>query len=467
MTDSSFLRCAIIAGICSLAAPSLKAQSPVQIHPDDGSAGGPRKIAVLADHFTSAEEATFNLAAANFITYGLLADPYFAQHQSALTIKTLFQPWTSGGAESNYGFVLGAGGNCSIGWDEANTVTLLSDAAKLAFPDDPVDGIVVIGNHDYSFGCTGDTLWSYVAIGAVGSDVLAHEFGHLLVGLMDEFSLPANINTQHPVPVPDFLNCSPTTDPSHWGGPGSGGLPECNLYGLGVFHPTDQCKMGVTGGDFCYVCQHALGVYFGVNPDTSNPIPPNRGPSNPDALNPRNIKPPPPTPKPKPPIGGKISGAGFFMEAAAQDTSQTQSVRLLLQLRSGSPATRVLRTVDVKGPVVNEHRRRGNYIYEISESGKTLAVGVIAGDPFQARSYGGFSPRHDAAPSPTGTVQVTIPGVTKQGLLTRNVEIAIYQITSQIGAGGIDPARFTKLRAEKQVTRVAEVTSDALREAAK
>lgn len=466
MTDSSVLRCAIIAGICSLAAPSLKAQSPVQIHPADGSAGGSRKIAVLADHFTSAEEATFNLAAANFITYGLLADPYFAQHQSAFTVKTLFQPWTSGGAESNYGFVLGGGGNCSIGWDEANTAALLTNAAALAFPNEQVSGIVIIGNHDYSFGCTGDRLWSYVAIGAVGSDVLSHEFGHLLAGLMDEFSLPVNAGKQHPPPHPESGNCAVTTDPPHWGGPGSGGLPECDLY-PDLYHPTDACKMGKKGSEFCFVCRHELDTVFGVKPEDSIPTPPHRTPNNPGVLTPRNITPPPPTPKPKPPTGGRISGAGFFVALAAAQDPSTQSVRLLLQLRSGSPATRVLRTVDVKGPVVNEHRRRGNYIYEISESGKTLAVGVIAGDPFQARSYGGFSPRHDAAPSPTGTVQVTIPGVTKQGLLTRNVEIAIYQITSQIGAGGIDPARFTKLRAEKQVTRVAEVTADALREAAK
>jgi hypothetical protein len=466
MTDSSLFRCAIIAGICSLAAPSLKAQSPVQIHPADGSAGGLRKIAVLADHFTSAEEATFNLAAANFITYGLLADPYFAQHQSAFTVKTLFQPWISGGAESNYGFVVGAGGDCSIGWDEANTAALVIKAAGLAFPDDAVDGIVVIGNHNYSFGCTGDRLWTYVAIGAVGSDVLAHEFGHLLVGLMDEFSLPANINTQHPAPVPDFLNCSPAPDPPHWGGPGSGGLPECNLYGLGVVHPTDRCRMGATGGDFCYVCEHALGIYFGVNPDTSNPTPPNRGPSNPDALNPRNITPPPPTPKPKPPTGVKISGAGFFAALAAQDPS-TQSVRVLVQVRNGSATTRVLRAVDVKGPAVNERVRRGYYIYEISEAGKPLAVGMIAGDPFQARGYGGFSPRHSAAPSPTGTVQVTIPGVTRQVLLTRNIEIAVYRITGQLGAATIDLDRFIQLRAKNQVTRIAEVTADTLREAAR
>jgi hypothetical protein len=179
------------------------------------------------------------------------------------------------------------------------------------------------------------------------------------------------------------------------------------------------------------------------------------------------ITPPPPKPKPTPPTGIKISGAGFFVALAAQDPSQTQSVHLLLQVRSGSPTTPVLRAVDVKGPVVNEHRRRGNYIYEISENGTPFAVGVIAGDPVQARSHGGFSPRHTSEPSPTGTVQVTIPGVTKQVLLNRNIEIAIYRITSQIGGVLIDLNRFKDLRAKDQVTRVAGVTADALREAAK
>ena len=55
---------------------------------------------------------------------------------------------------------------------------------------------LVIGNHPYNFGCT-DGAWTYMAVDAVGTDVLQHELGHVIAELFDEWVMPANQNACH------------------------------------------------------------------------------------------------------------------------------------------------------------------------------------------------------------------------------------------------------------------------------
>lgn len=469
------MRGCTIAKLCNVAgwclgltigwAPVL-AGGQTQIHPPSGTQGGPKVIAILADHYTGEQETAFNEVADKFVHIELLTDPDYLQHAQSLTVKTIFQPLT-GGVESNYGFQAEVGvTNCSVSWDHGGTHTqdLVSAAAAPADPTGVPPYIVVIGNHDFPFGCA-HANWVYVSAEAFNDKILPHELGHLFAGLHDEYAHESHLEEQPPDP-PDYLNCAINETDPHWGPTFGPPEPHCALYGVGIFHPTMYCKMTrVMRDPFCGVCRSAMDGFFVpklLNPESQNPEISN------------------PTPgAPKPPTGLKISGAGFFAQPAQptpQPPSQPspqppkpvlQSVRVLIEITSGTQQARVVRATETTAPVVEQYERRGDYVFEISEGSRVLGIGVVTGDPFATRGYQGGGPKHTTRAAPTGTVLVTIPAETRDTLraTNRNVEIWIYKLGSGLGGGPITPNRFAELKAKDRANRLFRVPPEVLRAA--
>src|SRR4029434_8023664 len=89
----------------------------------------PVVIAVLSDHYT--DQVEFNLDVQNFITYGLLAHPYYQAHKADLQIVSFYEALQAG-KQSNYGFnVELPSGNCAMSWtvsDDASYTATLVDA---------------------------------------------------------------------------------------------------------------------------------------------------------------------------------------------------------------------------------------------------------------------------------------------------------------------------------------------------
>lgn len=308
------------------------------------TSGTPIIIAVVSDHYTDEDE--FDNDAANFITYGLLTHPYYLQHAGELQVDTFYQPlgW---GEESNYGFNVDAPSqNCALSWtisdDDSNTATRVQAIAGVINPRHTI----VIADHPYNIGCT-EGEWTYVAVDAVGTDVLPHELGHGIGRLHDEFALARFRSVAHPGMSEDpnkDRNChdtNPNTTPP-WTEAGAGSFPECDLFGLDVVHAFDHavpndgetiCLMGATNNaNFCPVCKRYMELEFGYlrNPNMDDPGTSDPGIENPDRDNPppppppgagvgtRIVKPPPnqpanPTRKPVPPRppGGGIVFASF------------------------------------------------------------------------------------------------------------------------------------------------------------
>lgn len=272
------------------------------------TSANPIVIAVLADHYT--DESKFDNDVANFITYGLLANPYYAGHAGDFQIETFYEP-VAAGIASNYGFNVEApSANCLLSWEIGNTATTNTWAKVSAV----VGGInpkhtIVIGDHPYSIGCT-EGEWTYVTEDAAGTDMLSHEFGHGIGQLHDEWSLARNLTLPHPGMSGDpevARNChhlaNGPTPP--WTFPGAGARNGCNLYGLQIVHAYDHmtvygshsyCLMGATSNaEFCPVCKHYMDQEFALldlpNPDIDNP-----DVNNPDVDNPDPHNPPPPPP---------------------------------------------------------------------------------------------------------------------------------------------------------------------------
>ena len=294
---SGFLAGIWLVGLVTLV--TLAAQTPTQIHPaPPPDVQRPITIAVLADGFTQVQEGDFKDAAANFFTYGLLLDPDFEPHKDLVTIKTIFKSVATP-SESQFGFKLGTGvTNCSISWNESEDATGTTALINAVVGALNPTHVVVIGNHNYNFGCSHD-IWSYVAVGAVGEPILEHEFGHLLAGLKDEYVIDALKNTPYPGPW-DKKNCS-TAKPPYWMNVGLPSTPAnltgCALYGVDIVHAFEDCKMGTKGAKFCHVCNREMQAtwdFYG-NPENFNPNLQAR-------IRPVNLR---------------VSAAGFFAAAAS------------------------------------------------------------------------------------------------------------------------------------------------------
>ena len=279
----------------------------------------PVVIAVLSDHYT--DQAEFDLDVENFITYGLLAHPYYQAHKADLQIVSFYEALQAG-KQSNYGFnVELPSGNCAMSWtvsddDSTNTATLVEDVVGAINPR----LTIVIGDHPYNIGCTDGAL-TYVATDAVGTDVLSHELGHGLANLDDEWFYGSNSTVDHPgIPANQTRNCHDTRNGSPWWlpaaaaalFPGAGSLPGCDFFKGKVVHGFEgphttpngtiekYCLMGSTpGATFCPICRSFMEPAFNPdlpNPDIENPSISNPDIANPDVENPRPRNSPPPGP---------------------------------------------------------------------------------------------------------------------------------------------------------------------------
>ena len=415
-----------------------------QIHPLVGT-GAPVVIAVLADHYLAGEETEFDYDAANFFTTGLLVDDYFQTRAADLRIVTFFEPVTAG-VQSNYEFDIDAGtSNCALGWT-GNTLGKMEAVVTGINPTH----IVVIGNHPYTTGCT-EGMWTYVAADAVGSDVLQHEFGHLLAGLFDEWALGSNGATPYPkvIAANDRRNCS-TATPPHWNGlPGSGAIDGCDLHKVGVIHAFTDCRMGATHHTtFCAVCLANMEASFNYikNPDLENPDP-SVAPAAPTGL--RIIKtsfvqPAPPAPLPRP--------------------TDQPILRLQVSFNPSTNALTVKGRTDATGRYVPSYRRLGEYVYEVLDADRVLEVGVLPKQLFEARGYQG-GVQHSTSPPKATDIVLQIPGETSRSVAApgRAVRLVIYKLMPSVTAQIINRSVFATIKAAKQAERVAELTGDAIR----
>lgn len=432
------------------AVTSTAAATQTQIHPPSG-AGGPVVIAVLADHYAAGEETDFNYDAANFFTYGLLADSYFMARAADLRIVTFFEP-VAAGVQSNYEFDIDAGtSNCGLGWT-ANTAGKMQAVVGGINPTHTV----VIGNHPYNTGCTMGT-WTYVAVDAVGTDVLQHEFGHLLAELFDEWALGSNGATPYPkvIAANDRRNCWGTVTTPHWQGlAGVTNQIGCDLYRTGVIHPFLNCRMGATHHTaFCAVCLANMEAAFAYirNPDLENP----------DLQT-----------TPAAPTGLRIIKAAFVTQPVPatppplQPTPADQPVlRLLVAFDPSTNGLTVKGRTDATGRYVPSYRRLGEYVYELLEADKTIEVGVLPRHLFEARGYQGGAQQHRTSPPQATDVVVQIPGETSRSVAApgRALRLVIYKLMPSVTAPIINRSVFATIKASKQAERVAELTADELR----
>ena len=462
MKPTSSAPFAAVATICLLGATQTGCWdfASTAVSANSAQAGGSIVIAVVADHFVSGQDLDFEVAVTNLFDNSLLADPDYSAHADDFSIVPIYQAFVPSTA-SDYGIEVVAGVDCNITW-KPNTTTLLDDAIAALQPGLNPDYIVVIGNDTGAFGCA-NSSWAYVTSGSFGVPILEHELGHLFGGLFDEYVSELHETESFPGVI-GCRNCSTNTTAPHWMSRGLGGSFTndlgCKLYGLGIVRPTSNCRMGNRGARFCAVCKremdHAF-AYFG-NPDVTDPgvacpIP------NPDVTNPS---------APAPPRNLRIKGAGLFVQPPPPQPTPPaadQLVRVVVTLDRLKNAALVQRARNATGRFVPRFRRLGNYVYEVSEAGKTITVGVLSGDPFELHDFRGTPQGHPIQRTERADVVVIIPGQTIEALRTpgRAVQISFYRLATTLTAPLITPAVLADAKVKKQAEPIGTISADELK----
>jgi hypothetical protein len=428
------------------------AQPITPVYPLSG-AGGAYQVIVVSDNFTSQRQGEFNDAVQRLFTggSGLLTDAFFAANAARFTVSSVFVPSPYG--SSRFGIVLKPGvTECAIDWDpdpDTGTTYQIESSVQTI----PHTRVVVIGDYPgYHFGCTQDT-WTYLAIDArYETGTIKHEFGHDT--LKDEYFTVGDYYTG---PDLQMKNCSTERTP-WWMGqfPDAVNSPGCDHHdspgppgSKPIVRPyLRDCRMERLSTDhFCSVCAYLLGEALKAFP-------------------PRATAPSAPTNLRK--SGEIVLAASHSLatdgsaQAAAAQAADQRSVGVLVRLTAGGGPAKVQLVTDVAAPAVLIQRPVGNYLYQVTDAGRTVATSFLMGDPFERRAYPTGSGTHLTGRASSASVMIRIPRTTRAALRNRPVGLTIYRIDDIGRESSINAVVLDRLKAEGNAVVVGEVSSDSL-----
>jgi len=239
-------------------------------------------MVVLGDGYRAQDQAQLSTDAKNITDYIFQSTP-FKNYASLFNLKLVHVVSTDNGADNGtYGTTrntaLGAYFNCS------NIDRLLcidvATAQKIAADNVAEVNLVLVVVNDPKYGGSGgDTL--AVSTNSQSFEIAAHEIGHTLAKLADEYDAAANYapcdtttdctegnvtlrNTRDKVKWNSWIDAAtpvPTPPTSQY--MSAVGLFEGARYlTTGVYRPWENCKMRVLGSDYCPVCKEQFVLHY-------------------------------------------------------------------------------------------------------------------------------------------------------------------------------------------------------------
>ncbi|MGH9713335.1 MAG: FG-GAP-like repeat-containing protein [Candidatus Acidiferrales bacterium] len=251
---------------------------------DNGPDTGKKVLVVMGDGYAAADQNKYDGDVYNLITNGMFANEFFAENHNAFSVYRLNLTSVDSGVSQrvyNGNTVVSTtmkntaleyiwSGSWAHCWLEhsANTDTLKQNALNASVPN--YEYVMVILNQDSYGGCNRGPQ-DIVTPRQVVWQVMAHESGHGMGGLMDEYSAVGPY-TGGPVNGP---NCSTVVDRTnvHWnrfispttalpttftGGMDSnrtvGMFDGCATNSSGIYRPVNNCRMNSNTPPYCPVC---------------------------------------------------------------------------------------------------------------------------------------------------------------------------------------------------------------------
>ncbi|MCB9791805.1 MAG: hypothetical protein H6741_03675 [Alphaproteobacteria bacterium] len=231
---------------------------------ETGPAAERLDMLILGDGYTAEQEALFAADAERMMAHLLGVEPY-GDYAGLINAWILFTPSAESGVshyEDSPRLLRDSYYSCYYGCGGVERAVCCDDEAVLseigaALPD--AEGVVVLIN-DPEYGGAGGFQYatSYTA-DPWGEYVFAHELGHSLIGLWDEYSYGYENTGEGP-------NCKADPAGEGW----SQWLDEARVSAFrpctyeNLYRPTDAaCMMNVLQDDYCPVCreQVVLGIY--------------------------------------------------------------------------------------------------------------------------------------------------------------------------------------------------------------
>lgn len=362
---------------------------------DNGPDGEKLVFAVVGDGYSAAaaDQSKFAADVDRLVINGVMARDFYRDNRRAFNVYRVdLTSAESGvskpGAAKNTALKTIYTGDWNSCWIEpSNDTETLLNAALTGVPK--YDFVLIVQNESGFGGCRrGSRLY---VTGGVNWDVVAHEWGHGVGGLFDEYSV-----SSRPVyvgPPVNVRNCSTVLDgtrvawtrliqqgfvipPATQFGTGIdpnltvGMFQGCATYMAGIFRPVHECRMKTNTPHFCPVClglmNGAVAPYLGQNP------------ASPSTTDTHRLRP------------GVFVNASFAAggKRATNPSPQADSyLQVVVHLKKGGTATPV-KVTEVEGVLPQQQdQQASNSVVEATSGAQTLGVQFLQDDPFTVRGF--------------------------------------------------------------------------------
>jgi hypothetical protein len=380
----------ILLGLAQASAQAVTTRKILNNGPD----GDKLVFAVVGDGYSAADQTKYAEDVDRLVINGVMAHDFYSDNRSAFNVYRVdLVSADSGvskpGAPKNTRLKTVYTGDWNRCWIEPSndTETLLNDALANV---PKYDFVLVVQNESGFGGCRrGSRLY---VTGGVGWDVVAHEWGHGIGGLFDEYSV--NSRPLYVGPQVNVRNCSTVLDgtqvawtrliqqgfvipPSTQFGGGIdpnitvGMFQGCATYMTGIYRPVHECRMNTNTPHFCPVClglmNAAVAPFLGPNP---------AGPANGAANGTHDLH-------------QALFVNASFAAGYRQTPTPPQSnsfLQVVVHLKKGGSATPV-KITEVEGILPQQDQQASSSVVEATSGAQTLGVQFLQDDPFTVRGF--------------------------------------------------------------------------------
>jgi hypothetical protein len=351
---------------------------------NNGPDGEKLVFVVLGDGYSANEQAKYKADVNSLLVTGVFANDFYKDNVKAFNVYRVDLISQQSGVSSptfikNTALKVIYSGDWSRCWleESSETDSLITKAINVA----KYDFVVIMANEGRYGGCRrGSRL--YVTSGDPWQ-VVAHEYGHGIAGLFDEYSV-ANGGT-YAGEATNYLNCSTVIDRKDvvWSkmiddkidipsdsaqnvnsNDTVGEFTGCNYAMTGIYRPVRECRMVSNTPHFCPVClalmQNAVKPYLGVaSSGQSAPPPPGGNPA-----------------------------AGPQAEAAP---AVTRFVSLVVRLKGNNQPV-IEEATESTGKLALSSQGSPSFIGALSKGGQPTVASLIVDDPYVVRGF--VDPKH-------------------------------------------------------------------------
>lgn len=451
---------------------------------DNGADGNKLVFAILGDGYGAADQSKYVNDIFRLVLNGILGHDFYRDNQRAFNVYRVDlisreSGISTPGTTKDTALKMVYSGDWNSCWMEesADTDSLINQALG-SVPK--YDYVLVMLNEKGWGGCRrGSRL--YVTSGDnQGADywaVVAHEYGHGIGSLFDEYFNPGNyagptINTQNCSTVLNRtaviwrgLILSGTSVPTTFStGMDSnqtvGMFQGCSYKATGIYRPVENCRMRSNIPLFCPVC---LGL---MNRAVSRYL----RDDSPSAIdnNPVNVQNSATIGRTKKKVRHRLTGSPqrsiSSPTASLQVAPRRESyIQMVIKVRKNGDSE-VIKATEVQGTLMPQVEPVSNYIYEITDGGRTLSAEFLPEDPFVVRGFNDPNSNQGELlrEAETATIVVKMPKTDLLDSPQSRLSLRLYQIRPGTTVERLDALTLNRLKTQRFLTPQVSFTADKL-----